>query len=100
MEENECVICLETLNDNKEILRCNHELHKECKNKLIGSKCPSKNKCPICRLSFEERVNNGDNIIQSSRSSPNQISPIGYERRQIPLPIVQAMLFSIPSPIN
>ena len=79
----ECSICLEPIakdisfNSNIIALPCGHMLHRECNNDLLFSNCPTKDKCPICRTSIVARDNwsNNDNI---------------------PLPIVQALLFSLP----
>jgi len=42
---NECVICLEDIDNNKVILNCNHAFHKKCALNWMGV---SQN-CPICR---------------------------------------------------
>ncbi len=42
----ECSVCLESLSDCKEPLKCGHWIHKSC---VIKS---GKNKCPICRFSI------------------------------------------------
>ena len=62
--EDDCVICLETLNNytnksNKSIrlLPCSHKMHNICINKLISSQCLSRYKCPICRQSFNSPYN-------------------------------------------
>ena len=84
----DCVICLDSLNNNIENLPCNHILHTECIKRLIISNCPSKNKCPICRYPFKNK-NTETSLIQPI------INPIGpSDQTQIPLPIVQLMLFS------
>ena len=111
----DCVICLDSLNDNVENLPCNHKLHLNCIKKLVTSKCPSKYKCPICRYPLkckdededeDEDINN-DTIIRPSSptSSPNPTFLLEYEedsqpsqpsQQYIPLPIIQAMMFSLP----
>lgn len=42
---NECVICLENMDNNKVILNCNHAFHKNC----ILEWMNLQQKCPICR---------------------------------------------------
>ena len=42
---NECVICLEDIDNNKVILNCNHAFHKKC---ALNWMAVSQN-CPICR---------------------------------------------------
>ena len=112
MKKNEdCPICLDSLNNNTEDLPCNHTLHKKCIKNLIISNCPSNNKCPICRCPFINENNIilppsvmstvGDSLpIEASIQSPIE-SPIesltSEHQRQIPLPLVQAMLFSLPN---
>lgn len=57
--EDECVICLEPLQDYKLTkLRCNHIIHKECINKFINSNCKLNDKCPICRAPITFYSNN------------------------------------------
>ena len=78
----DCVICLDSLDNNIELkcLPCNHILHLICIEKLENSNCPSNNKCPICRHPFKIL-----NIITPTSNIP------------VPLPLVQAMLFSFPT---
>ena len=82
----ECCICLEPLNNEIDIskniivLNCNHIIHEECKEKLLHSKCESREKCPICRTRFTKK---------EKKKKKNE--------NTLPLPIVQAMLFSLPS---
>lgn len=107
MKNDECSICLKELSKNIEILPCKHKIHIECKKNLQKSSCPTKNKCPICRKSFyniiscdlEESIDYRDDEWYLRINTPN-ISPIGNNRNllnNIPLPIVQAMLYSIPT---
>jgi len=90
-KNNECVICLDSLDSLEcltisiETLQCNHKLHSHCIKKLIMSNCPSKYKCPICRYPLHQESIHQD-IHQNIR-----------QNIQIPLPLVQAMLFSFPT---
>lgn len=51
--ENECIICLEDLNDNIAILSCNHKYHYECIQKWMNTKNNFKNFCSICDKDVE-----------------------------------------------
>jgi hypothetical protein len=42
---NECVICLENMDNKKAILNCNHAFHKQC----VLEWMKLQQKCPICR---------------------------------------------------
>ena len=94
MKKNEdCAICLNSLNNNTQHLPCNHTLHKKCIKKLIISNCPSKHKCPICRCPF---INENNITLPRLIESPIQ-SLRSEHQSEIPLPLVQAMLFSLPN---
>lgn len=43
--ENQCIICIQTLNDNVKKLNCGHEFHLNCITVWLNQK----NTCPICR---------------------------------------------------
>ena len=122
---NECVICLNNLTNKTKCLPCNHILHISCIEKLTKSNCPSKYKCPICRYSFKHSNENFkeklEYIAPSSPTSPPNESIFYYEENTeielpppinfiynissdlvesqsyLPLPLVQAMLFSFPN---
>ena len=55
--KNECIICLEKIEDEEYQLVCSHIFHKECINKW-QNKNPS---CPICRFPIEGK---GNKLIQ------------------------------------
>jgi len=50
LEENDCPICLEKINDKHTIIlpKCDHVLHSSCLFQYI-EKTPSDVKCPLCR---------------------------------------------------
>jgi len=76
----DCAICLYSLHtDPTTNLPCNHILHTKCIKNLTSSTCPSKNNCPICRIPFRDN---------------KQIKSQSQEQLTLPLPLVQAMLFS------
>lgn len=84
MQNDECCICLKELNNDILKLECNHIIHNNCYKNLINSKCPSNDKCPICR----NKLKQGDPL-----STPDLANTI---RNNIPLPIMQALLFCLP----
>ncbi len=102
-KDEDCPICLDSLNNNTEDLPCNHTLHKKCIKNLVISNCPSNHKCPICRCPFIDE--NNITIPGSVMSTISGLLPIepqiesqrSQDQRQIPLPLIQAMLFSLPN---
>ena len=88
MNYEECSICLEpVISIDKYYLVCGHVLHEKCRNNLLVSNCPSKDKCPICR----------EKILINEKDLWNQSINKNRESNNIPLPIVQALFFSIPT---
>ena len=82
----DCAICLYSLNTKSTInLPCKHKFHIKCIKNLSSSTCPSKNNCPICRNPFKDN---------------KQIKSQSQELITVPLPLVQAMLFSFPTLIS
>jgi len=55
MEENPCCICLQDLNNDIEVLTCNHKLHKNCYKSLMKS--TAQKKCPMCRVDIKYATN-------------------------------------------
>lgn len=47
-KKNNCMICLNSLNNKKVITRCNHKFHNKC----ILEWCNINNNCPMCRYNF------------------------------------------------
>ena len=94
MNYEECSICLEpVISIDKYYLVCGHVLHEKCRNNLLVSNCPSKDKCPICREKI--LINDMDDYKEDEwRGIINRNSVSVNEN--IPLPIVQALMFSIP----
>ena len=73
-ENQECVICLDTIIDKKNIWicpQCNIKIHKCCVKKLL------KKECPHCRFIFTENINNSlseySSDITLSNIANNQI---------------------------
>jgi transglutaminase/protease-like cytokinesis protein 3 len=57
-DNNDCLICIESFNENDEIvkIKCNHYFHCNCIKSWL---CNESNKCPICRI----EVGNGKALI-------------------------------------
>lgn len=66
----ECPICIEPLNCNVCILRCNHSFHVECILQL------NNNKCPMCRLPIKM------NTIPTFRFEEQQILKNRYDEEK------------------
>ena len=61
-ESNECVICLDDLNDDDDVIRlmCEHKMHSKCLLEMLSATTHKLHKCPICRkfISMRSVVNN------------------------------------------
>ena len=74
-EENlksECPVCFEIIN--LEMLNCNHQICKSCKDKI--SKTNSK--CPLCRGNFTIKKNLSGNINYDLHSFGYEVTPEKY----------------------
>ena len=84
----ECIICLEILNNDIVILSCGHNFHYKCIQDWIKSKKSLVNFCPLCNdYKNVEIVNiiNNEPIIeiqpQPQPPQPTQHQPLRYENR-------------------
>jgi len=48
MDDSECMICFENMDDNIAVLKCGHRLHFDCVCSWIETKKNNYNFCPIC----------------------------------------------------
>lgn len=60
----DCSICLETILEDKKILKCDHEFHANC----IDLWFNEKKECPICRTPIEAQVNGIEQLIENEHS--------------------------------
>lgn len=63
--EKECIICLDDIEDEDYITKCNHRFHKKCINEWIS--IYSNKECPICRKEL------GLYILETKRERNNRI---------------------------
>ena len=75
MTDNECCICLESINDvNVAITECGHKFHTSC---LM--KC--KNECPLCRKTLVKEPQNETRTFNLNQSSRTVIRPVTNDVR-------------------
>ena len=60
----ECSICLEKITEEKKLLKCNHEFHKECINLWLNEK----KECPVCRASVEMYEQRAETLEETSET--------------------------------
>lgn len=63
---NDCVICLESIQDNNATLNCGHKFHNDC----VGNWLKKQQNCPICRT--EVSNNNENTNINNVQEISNQ----------------------------
>ena len=77
MDNEECMICLENLNDNLAVLSCNHVLHYKCLQNWINQITDIKKMCPICNIDVEiTNIIENETILESE--SNNVTNAITY----------------------
>ena len=79
MDNEECMICLENLNDNLAVLSCNHVLHYRCLQNWINQITDIKKMCPICDIDVEiTNIIENEPILESESESNNITNAITY----------------------
>ena len=82
----ECIICLENLDTNIAILKCNHKFHYNCIQSWILNKQNYINFCPICDRENEiiNIISTQNNNLLSNQEIPRAIETINATNQEIP----------------
>ena len=82
----ECIICLENLDTNIAILKCNHKFHYNCIQSWILNKQNYINFCPICDTENEiiNIISTQNNNLLSNQEIPRAIETINPTNQEIP----------------
>ena len=81
----ECIICLENLDTNIAILKCNHKFHYNCIQSWILNKQNYINFCPICDRENEiiNIISTQNNNLLANQEIPGAIETINSTNREI-----------------
>lgn len=100
-DDNDCVICLDSLLNNGETVTCPntfkaHTFHKECLLQFIKGPSTDKNKCPTCKIKFFNKtqikalppdiqalLNSNDDVQILNKVTPEQLNQMLHESSAI-----------------